>query len=168
MASSWSCPQARQWERMNGEPSARTRSMPGSRGQLSGPVSCQRASPFGGVAWPGTCILGFFFTSEQSSHHLGSFSGWGNLGANMLTLSPALPFPELRDGRSASPGYCLLQRLLTASLQPSSTPCLQGLFPNSCSNHTPRFREEPLLFLPPPSSGVGLKGQANLTAALLS
>lgn len=106
-----------QWEGMNGERSARTKSMPEPRGQLSGQVSPAREPPLsGGVAWPGTSILGLFFTSEQRYHHLSSFSGWGNLGANVLTLSPVLPFPELRDGRSASPGYCLRRRLPTASL----------------------------------------------------
>lgn len=116
---------------------------------VSGPASpAKEPLPLGGRGLAWSWHPGLFFTSQLSCCHLGISSGWGHLGAEVRPLSPALPCPELRDGRSAAPGYCLWC-LPTASLQPSSTPCLQGLFPNSCSNHTPRFRKEPLLFLPP-------------------
>lgn len=148
---------------MNGEPSARTKAMPEPRGHLSGPVSLAREPsppPFWG-AWLGLELVSWAFSAPSSP----DTSLWAASRAGEtrgLMRAPSLlpcPAPELGDGRSAGPGYCLQRRLPTASLQPSSTPCLQGLFPNSCSNHTPRFREEPLLFLPPSLVRGGAEGE---------
>lgn len=167
--------QARQREGMNGDLVQRpSRCQPGAgipessaQNRVSGPASPAGEAPLsGGVAWPGAFTL-CSSSPPTSFCLLGSSSGWGYLEADAHPLScPALPCPEL-GWTLPTPGYCLQHRP-ASSLQPSSTPCLQGLFPSSCSNHTPRFREEPLLFLPPPSPGVGLKKKAQLTAALLS
>lgn len=134
---------------MNGDSSARNKSMPAwsrePKGQLSGPASPAIEAPLLGV-WLGLKLVSWailYLPAELLP--FGQLLRLETLGGR---CAHSLSCPELRDGRSANPGYCLWC-LPTVFLQPSSTPCLQGLFPNSCSNHTPRFREEPLLFLPP-------------------
>lgn len=159
LASFWGCPRARQREGMNGNPSARTKLMPAwsreLRGQLSGPGSLDQPllpksppSHSGGVAWPGAGILGFSSPPNRVTGIWAASQAGDPWGQMCSLLSPPLPCPELRDGRPASPDYCL-----RCCRQPLSSPApplaCKVCFPNSCSNHTPPFREEPLLFLPP-------------------
>lgn len=119
MASSWSCPQARQWERMNGEPSARTRLMPESRGQLSGPVSLAREPPPLG-AWLGLELVSWAFSSPSSRVAIiwaASQAGetWG------LICSPfLLPCPSLSSGMDAQPALVIV--CCGACLQPLFSP----------------------------------------------
>lgn len=131
-------------------------------------LSCQRAPRFRGWVWLGLeLVFCVFLHLRAELPSFGRLFRLGTLGADVLTPSPALPFPELRDGHPAVPGYCL-RRQPAASLPLSSTPCLQGLFPNSCSNHTPRSARSPSPSSLLPPAGVGLEKKANLTAAPLS
>lgn len=82
-ARSGRCPQARQWEGMNGEPSARTKAMPEPRGHLSGGtcLSGQRAQPpfWGrGLAW--NWYPGLFLHLQAAIPSFGRLLGLGKRG----------------------------------------------------------------------------------------
>lgn len=123
-SSSWSCPQARQREGMNGDPRASTKYMPAQsrepRGQLSQDLdlwTCllPEAPLWGcGLTWSWYPML--FFTSEQSCCPWSSSSGWGHLGH---MCSPSLrPCPSLSPGMDAQP---VLVIVCSACLQPPSS-----------------------------------------------
>lgn len=141
------------------------------RASLRTCLSGQRAQPplSGGVAWPGTGILGFFCTFKPRYHPLGGFSGWGNVGADVRhPLScPALP-PS--PGMGAQPALVIV--CSGACLQPPFSPapplaCKVCFLIAAPTTHLGSARSPSSSSLPP-SSGVGPRGKANLTAAPLS
>ena len=139
-----------------------------SRGQLSGPVSPAREPLLG--AWLGLELVSWAFSSPPSRVSITwAASQAGETWGLMCSLS-LLPCPSLSSGMGTQPALVIV--CCGACLQPLSSPapplaCKVCFLIAAPTTHLGSARSPSSSSLPP-SSGVGLKGKANLTAALLS